>query len=62
VILANDGSFGSHTNGFGSNVGGMAGQGVVIEASTNLLGWVPVQTDLVTREGLFVYVDRDAVS
>jgi hypothetical protein len=38
----------------------MPGQAVVIEASTNLLNWVPVQTNLVTSEGIFLFVDRDS--
>ena len=59
VIPVNDGSFGQHTNGFGFNVGCMPGEAVVIEASTNLVDWVPVQTNLVTSEGIFLFVDRD---
>jgi uncharacterized delta-60 repeat protein len=59
AILVSDGSFGPHTNGFGFNVGCMGGQAVVIEASTNLLTWVPVQTNLVTSEGIFLFIDRD---
>jgi uncharacterized delta-60 repeat protein len=59
VIPVNDGSFGLHTNGFGFNVGCMPGEAVVIEASTNLVDWVPVQTNLVTSEGIFLFVDLD---
>jgi uncharacterized delta-60 repeat protein len=59
VLLVNDGGFGLHTNGFGFNVGCMPGQAVVIEASTNLVDWVPIQTNLVTSEGIFFFVDRD---
>ncbi|MEI7936817.1 MAG: immunoglobulin domain-containing protein [Verrucomicrobiota bacterium] len=59
VIPVNDGSFGPHTNGFGFNVGCMPGEAVVIEASTNLVDWGPVQTNLVTSEGIFLFVDRD---
>ena len=62
VIIVNDGNFGLGTNGFGFNVGCMPGQGVVIEASTNLVNWVAVQTNLVTSEGIFVFIDRDTGS
>jgi hypothetical protein len=58
VILISDGNMGMHTNGFGFNVGCMPGQAVVIEASTNLLNWVPVQTNLVTGEGIFMFIDQ----
>jgi hypothetical protein len=33
------------SNGFGFNLSGMAGQTVVIEASTNLTSWTPIQTN-----------------
>ena len=60
VFLVNDGGFGLHTNGFGFNVGCMPSQAAVIEASTNLVDWVPVQTNLVTSEGIFLFVDPDS--
>jgi hypothetical protein len=59
VILTSDGNCGLHTNDFGFNVGCMPGQAVVIEAFTNLLNWVAIQTNLVTGEGIFLFIDRD---
>jgi hypothetical protein len=44
VIMVNDGSFGVRTNRFGFNVSGSAGQVVVVEGSTNLSTWLPLQT------------------
>jgi len=52
-ILANDGSFGPHTNGFGFNVGCMPGQAVVIEASSNLTNWAPLATNLLGTDPLY---------
>jgi len=46
IILVNDGSFGFRNNQFGFNLAGLAGQTVVIEASTDLLNWIPLATNL----------------
>ena len=62
VILVSDGCFGLGTNGFGFNVGCMPGQAVVVKASTNLLNWVAIQTNLLTSAGLFAFTDRDAAT
>jgi len=43
-ILMRDGKFGFATNAFGFSVGGLIGQAVVVETSTNLLNWRPLQT------------------
>jgi hypothetical protein len=45
IIMVNDGSFGVRTNRFGFNVSGTAGQVVVVEGSTNLSTWLPLQTN-----------------
>ncbi|MCX6926096.1 MAG: immunoglobulin domain-containing protein [Verrucomicrobia bacterium] len=45
VILVNDGSFGMSSNRFGFNVTGTAGQVVIVEGSTNLSNWLPLQTN-----------------
>jgi uncharacterized delta-60 repeat protein len=47
VILAMDQRSGALTNGFGFGMAGLAGQVVVVEASTNLSepGWIPLRTN-----------------
>jgi len=45
VIVTDDGQFGISDGSFGFNVQGQAGQVVVIEVSTNLLDWLPLQTN-----------------
>jgi hypothetical protein len=45
VIMVNDGTFGMRTNRFGFNVTGTAGQVVIVEGSTNLANWLPLQTN-----------------
>jgi hypothetical protein len=46
--LTNDGSFGVQSNGFGFNINWASGQTVVVEASTDLINWQPVQTNTLT--------------
>jgi len=60
VILTTDGGFGFRTNGFGFNVSALAGQVVVIEASTNLVNWTPLQTNLVTSLGIIMFNDANS--
>ena len=60
AILANDGVFGFSFNQFSFNTRAAPGQVVVIEASTDLVAWVPVQTNLVTGSGLFFFTDPQA--
>jgi len=60
AILANDGVFGFSFNQFSFNTRAVPGQVVVIEASTDLVAWVPVQTNLVTGSGLFFFTDPQA--
>jgi len=57
VILVSDGGFGFRTNRFGFNLSALPGQVVVIEASTNLIGWTPVQTNVTTGIGLILFTD-----
>jgi hypothetical protein len=57
TILMTDGGFGFHPDLFGFNVQAVAGQVVVIEASTDFVLWTPIQTNLVTASGLFAFVD-----
>jgi uncharacterized delta-60 repeat protein len=56
-ILSDDGGLGLHTNQFGFNVAGRKDQVVVIEASTNLTHWLPIQTNLVGSIGMFQFLD-----
>ncbi|MCX7721446.1 MAG: immunoglobulin domain-containing protein [Verrucomicrobiae bacterium] len=46
VIHTTDGAFGVTNGMFGFNVSGPRGWRVVVQASTNLIHWVPVQTNL----------------
>jgi hypothetical protein len=45
LISANDSSFGFQTNQFGFVVQALPGQTIVIEASSNFLTWLPIQTN-----------------
>jgi hypothetical protein len=56
VILVNDGSFGVRTNRFGFNLSGTAGQVVIVESSTNLANWLPLQTNTL-GSGPFYFSD-----
>ncbi len=60
-ILTGDGGLGFHAGAFGFNVRGLAGQVVVIEASTDFIQWVPIQTNLVTDIRMFPVMDPQAV-
>ena len=44
-IILNDRWFGVVSNKFGFNLAGFSGQIVIVEASTNLLDWIPLQTN-----------------
>ena len=59
-ILVNDPSFGVHSNQFDFNVSAVPGQVVVIETSTDLINWVPVQTNLVTILAPVMFTDSQA--
>ncbi len=45
-IIADESSFGNSTNGFGFDFTGSAGSTVVVEGSTNLVDWLPLQTSV----------------
>jgi hypothetical protein len=45
AILASEGGFGITANQFGFDVAGLVGQVIVLEGSTNLMNWVPLQTN-----------------
>ena len=43
--IARDGKFGFGTNGFGFDLAGTAGQVLAVDCSSNLVNWVPLQTN-----------------
>ncbi|MGA2177765.1 MAG: immunoglobulin domain-containing protein [Verrucomicrobiota bacterium] len=45
MIETNDGHLGFVSGQFGFNIGGMSGQTVVVETSTDLQSWIPIQTN-----------------
>jgi hypothetical protein len=53
LILVDDTGFGIKTNRFGFNVIGKAGQIAVVEGSTNLRHWLPLQTNELGIEPFF---------
>jgi uncharacterized delta-60 repeat protein len=57
VILSSDPSFGFQTNQFRFTVRALPGQATVLEASTNLVDWVPLQTNLLTSAAQFIFAD-----
>ncbi len=57
AILVNDGGFGIRTNCFGFNVRSSPGLVVVVDASTNLATWVPVQTNVTPDLGQCSFAD-----
>jgi alpha-tubulin suppressor-like RCC1 family protein len=59
AILVANGSVGIWSNRFNFSVAAIPGEAVVIEASTNLMSWVPVQTNFLGSAEPFVFFDRD---
>ena len=59
VILL-DGSFGIHSNQFGFAAAGLPGQVLVIEASTNLTNWLPIQSNTVPANGRIIFSDGNS--
>jgi uncharacterized delta-60 repeat protein len=53
VILTTDGAFGVHSNQFGFNISGASGRTVVVEVSTNLFNWLPIQTNILGSGPLY---------
>ena len=61
IVLTADSNSSFSSTGFGFNFSGMAGQTVVIEASTSLTSWTPLLTNsLVT--GYFYFHDPDSTN
>jgi uncharacterized repeat protein (TIGR03803 family) len=61
AALTVQGSCGFISNGFGFTLSGMAGQTVVIEASTNLTSWMPLLTNSL-QTGCFNFNDCDSTN
>ncbi len=57
VILSDDSSFGFQTNQFGFTVRALPGQAIVIEATTNFVHWVALQTNLIGSSAQFFFAD-----
>ena len=57
LVISSNASFGVHSNGFSFTVQALVGQSVVVDATTNLTDWVPVQTNLVIGPTQFIFVD-----
>jgi uncharacterized delta-60 repeat protein len=61
AILVNDGNFGFRSNWFGFTLAGLAGQSLVVEASTDLLNWTALATNLLGSGPLY-FSDLDATN
>jgi uncharacterized delta-60 repeat protein len=53
VLLANDSHFGMFSNGFSFTVSAATGQVVVIEASANLVNWLPLSTNTIATNAFY---------
>jgi hypothetical protein len=54
-IITGDGSFGFLSNQFGFNLSGAAGQTIVVEGSTDLVGWAPLYTNTVAGSPFYFF-------
>ena len=59
LIILNDGHFGFGANGFGFDVSGAAGQVAAVDGSSNLVNWLPLQTNTLSS-GSFYFSDPGA--
>jgi hypothetical protein len=53
ALLVNDGNFGIRSNHFGFDLSGTPGQSIILEASTDLLGWMPLSTNTLGTAPLY---------
>jgi sugar lactone lactonase YvrE len=54
-IITGDGSFGFQSNQFGFNLNGAVGQTIVVDGSTDLVGWAPLFTNTVVGNPFYFY-------
>jgi hypothetical protein len=59
AIITTNGAFGFTNGSFGFDLSGSSGSNVVIEASTNLRAWIPLQTNLL-GSGLLRFSDSQS--
>jgi hypothetical protein len=59
MIITTNSAFGFNNGHFGFDVVGPAGQTVVIQASTDLVNWTPLETNVLSQ-GLLYFSDPDA--
>ena len=52
-VQTGDASFGVQSNQFGFNINWASGQIVVVEGSTNMVDWIPVQTNTLTSDTVY---------
>jgi hypothetical protein len=53
ILLTGDGLFGVLSNRFGFSVDGLAGWTVIVERSSDLRQWFPVQTNLMNSNRMY---------
>jgi hypothetical protein len=56
-IAGSGAGFGFAGNGFGFNLAGTNGQTIVVDASTDLVDWIPLFTNYATSTNTFYYSD-----
>jgi hypothetical protein len=54
-IITGDGSFGFRSNQFGFNLSGVVGQAIVVDGSTDLVGWAPLFTNTVVGNPFYFF-------
>ena len=54
-IITGDASFGFQTNHFGFNLSGAVGQTIVVDGSTDLVGWTPLFTNIVLSSPFYFF-------
>jgi hypothetical protein len=54
-IITGDSSFGVHSNQFGFNLSGAVGQTIVVDGSTDLVGWTPLFTNIVLSSPFYFF-------
>jgi hypothetical protein len=60
AIITTNAAFGFQSGQFGFDVSGPPGLSVIIQASTNLQTWIPVQTNVLNGSGLLYFSDAQS--